>query len=159
MRAVQKRQATGTWGESNRRGAAGSRQHVLREQRQRLRAHGEHMGLTGGDSDAENPLIVMGSEEGGAKGHRETNRSVSDRSLSGKRSRAHGRARARAMGQWLRYDVGRGTRFGGVPGGWGAEGGAANGASTRTSDRGPAWFWSAPPLWWWRCLSDFSVAP
>ena len=127
---------------------------------QRWCIHGEHMGLTGGDSDAEDPSIVMGSEEGGAKGHRETNRSVSDRSLSGKRSRAHGRARARAMGQWLRYDVGRGTRFGGRTGGDGGDRGegAATGAASLTSGRGVGRLLLFPPCCGdvWRVSPSFS---
>jgi len=43
------------------------------------------------------------------------------------------------MGSWLRYDVGRGARFGGRTGGDGEigdRGGAANGAASLTSDRG-----------------------
>ena len=101
-----------------------------------------------------------GRRRGAQNTHRETNRSVSDRSLSGKRSRAHGRARARAMGQWLRYDVGRcghGTRFGGCAGGdGGSGGGAANGAASLTSDRGGLLLF--PPCWW-RCLASFSESP
>ena len=47
---------------------------------QRWCIHGEHMGLTGGDSDAEDPSIVMGSEEGGAK-HTQRDEQISERSI------------------------------------------------------------------------------